>query len=130
MTIILGPLAHHLARLARRRIEQTGFLLGAAAEGDVVVYAYVPVKNTAESPVRFIGDPWDTIVAHNIAENMGLEVVAVFHTHPCCEARPSRLDLEGMKRWPMPWVIAGIDGIRAWIYKGGRLAETVIDATV
>jgi len=123
MILRLGPLARHLAGLAGRRVEQTGFLLGEERGGVVEVYAYVPVANRAESSVRFVGDPWDTVVAHKAAENMGVEVVAVFHTHPCCEARPSMLDLEGMRLWPMPWVIAGRDGVRGWILKGGRIHE-------
>jgi len=123
MTILVGPLRGHLARLARRRVEQTGFLLGRSEGGVVEAWAYVPVRNTAGSSVRFEGDPWDTIVAHKAAENMGAEVVAVFHTHPCGEARPSGLDLEGMRRWPLPWVIAGVDGLRGWILKGGMVHE-------
>lgn len=120
MRIRLGPLACHLSRLARRRgAEYTGFLLGAAGGGLVEAYAYVPVRNIASRPDRFTGDPWDTIVAHTIAENMGLEVVAVFHTHPCGIPEPSVLDLDGMRKWPMPWVIAGAGGaIRAWVLPG------------
>jgi len=116
--IDLGPLACHLQALARRPVEQTGLLLGYRRDGAVVAAAYYPARNLAGAPDRFLADPWDVVVAHEAAENLGLEVVAVFHTHPCGAPSPSLLDLEGMRRWPLIWVIASPAGVRAWDPKG------------
>ncbi len=124
----LGPLYCHLARLAgRRRAEETGFLLGRASGDAIDVYAYVPVANLASSPARFLGDPWDAVVAHRVAENMGVDVVALFHTHPCGDPEPSGLDLEGMRRWPLIWVIAGAGGVRAWRLSGSSAVEVPLE---
>jgi len=124
--IDLGPLACHLLALARRPGEQSGLLLGSRRGGVVLAAAFYPTRNLAGAPDRFLADPWDIVVAHEAADNMGLEVVAVFHTHPCGAAAPSALDVEGMKRWPLIWVIASPAGIRAW--RPGGPSEVPVSA--
>ncbi len=127
MKLVVGPLGGHLLFLRRRRVEQTGFLIGRLTGDSAVAYAFVPVRNTAGSGARFLGDPWDTVVAHGVADSLGLGVVALFHTHPHCNAVPSSLDVDGMKHWPYIWLIAGVDGIRAWKLQRGSPVEVPVE---
>ncbi len=128
MKLILGPMECHLRLLARTAgVERLGFILGRVGDGRIYAYTYVAVSNAEGSPVRFTADPWDTIVAHKVAENTGLEVVAFHHTHPCGSARPSMLDLQGMRRWPIIWVISSPAETRAWKLDSGTLVEVGVE---
>ncbi len=123
MALSLGSLAVHLRIIARRREESLGLILGRGERASLLV----GIRNVARNKrVEFLGDPWATIAAHAIAENLGLEVLGVYHTHPCGTPRPSRRDLEGMKAWPYIWVIASPTGLKAWIMKGGEAREVPV----
>lgn len=124
MRIILGPLRRALLSIADSSgPEKVALLLGAKSGEDLIVSAVFRVDNVKESPVEFEGDPWQLVVAHKAAEKYGLDVIAVFHTHPACPAAPSPSDLEGMKRWPYPWLIACPGELRAWTVSGGGATE-------
>ena len=123
-TVLLGPLCRYAVLAASSGgPEKVGYLLGAAGEGVVKVYALVHARNLRGSSVEFEADPRDTLTAHMVAENTGLEVVGVFHTHPCGEPAPSWADLEGMMLWPLVWVIASPSGVGAFKIVEGRLAR-------
>jgi len=82
--------------------EHCGFLLG-SGEKAVIVF---PVKNVSSNPLtEFYMDPAGILAAHRLAENLGLQVKAIYHTHPGSSSEPSSRDLEGMKNWPIPWLI-------------------------
>jgi proteasome lid subunit RPN8/RPN11 len=83
---------------------------------------YVRGRNAAESPYRYHleVDPevW-------FLEDEGLEL-AVFHSHPETEPRPSRTDIESIGLWEgRPYVILRADTgeLRAWRIDGGSVAE-------
>lgn len=115
-TVVIGSLRLLLQSLAETPgPEKVALLLGGKTDSEVIVKAVFRVNNVKGSPVEFEGDPWHLIVAHKVAEKYGIEVVGVFHTHPSCPASPSINDVEGMKKWPYPWIIACPGQIRAWI---------------
>ena len=123
MALSLGPLAIHLQIIACRGEEALGLILGRGEDAALLV----GIRNVARNKrVEFLGDPWATIVAHTVAENLGLEVIGVYHTHPCGTPRPSKRDLEGMKAWPYIWVIASPTGLKAWIMKDGEAVEVPV----
>jgi len=82
-------------------------------------------SNISDNPyTSFRVDPqclYNSIVE---GETEGLDITAIIHSHPE-GAEPSRMDLEGMKLWPIPWII--IDrknkAMRAWILIDGTLQE-------
>jgi proteasome lid subunit RPN8/RPN11 len=83
---------------------------------------YVRGRNAAESPYRYHleVDPevW-------FLEDEGLEL-AVFHSHPETEPRPSRTDIESIGLWEgRPYVILRADTgeLRAWRIDGGAVSE-------
>ena len=118
--VVCGPLLQVLTLIARSaKNEKAGLLIGRKGQGETLCHGLVAVRNVAESPVRFTMDPWGIVVAHKAAWNLGLDVVGVFHTHPCGEPVPSPLDARFMRLWPMPWVIASPRGVGAWILRDG-----------
>lgn len=127
--VSLGPLCVEALRLARAGgPERVAYLAGPPPHGGrVVAYALIPAANLEESPYGFTADPRDTLTAHHAAWNMGLDVVGVFHTHPCGAPRPSRRDLEGMRAWPLVWVIASPLGLGAYRLLDGVVEECGVD---
>ena len=77
------------------------------------------VRNAAASPVAFKIDPEELYAALREAEEVGLELVAIFHTHPGPPA-PSAQDLRHMALWKVIWVIADV---YTWDLAAWRLGE-------
>lgn len=59
-----------------------------------LVELILPVKNAAESRVRFKLDPKAQLRAMQQIESEGLEIVAIFHSHPKGPSLPSPTDIE------------------------------------
>ena len=122
--IMLGPLRGPLQAMAGSEVERVAMLLGREPERGVVeVWAAFAVENIRRSPIEFEADPWQVVQASRAAEKYGLEIVAVYHTHTSCPPAPSRLDLEGMARWPYTWVIACPGDMKAWYRVDESLSE-------
>jgi len=102
--------------------EVVGFLLGVGCRALVVF----PMENLASSSVEFLANPLDVVAAHNLAEALGLELIALYHSHPFGPAAPSSKDVKGMKWWPMTWLIVSAQGARAWRLAEGKAAEVSI----
>jgi proteasome lid subunit RPN8/RPN11 len=130
-SILLGALCRHLRLLARLPgPERVGYLLGTARAGSIAVHAFFSVRNVEASPAGFTADPLDVVAAHKAAWAIGLDVVGVFHTHPHGRPEPSKRDIEGMRLWPIPWVIAGgSGGVRAFKLLGGVLVECLVECS-
>ncbi|MEB3816870.1 MAG: M67 family metallopeptidase [Desulfurococcales archaeon] len=127
----LGPLCSVLSYLADvYPIEVVGYLLGGERPGETLVGAVYFAENLDRSPCSFTANPLDTIAAHRAAWNLGIDVVGVFHTHPRSGSSPSQSDLEGMRRWPLTWVINGRGGtLSAWRLMGGHLESCYIECS-
>lgn len=122
-----GPLRSFFLMLARSRAaERAGLVMGHESPAGPVCAGVVMVRNVSGEPDRFEMDPWGVVVAHQAAWNLGMDIVAVFHTHPCGQPRPSLLDLAGMRAWPMPWIISSPLGVRAWVLAGEGPREVKI----
>ena len=92
------------------------------------VKAWKWMRNVAGSPVEFRLDPEEVYAAVKAAEEAGLELVAIFHTHPGAPI-PSPLDLKHMRMWRVVWVIANVytAELRAWRMAGDRVEEVDIN---
>jgi proteasome lid subunit RPN8/RPN11 len=93
--------------------EGCGILLGtdtdAMREGQVAI----PCRNAYEGGQkdRFELDPAEQIAAERRARELGLSVVAIFHSHPDCDAYFSSTDL----KYSCPWysnVVVSVQGGR------------------
>jgi proteasome lid subunit RPN8/RPN11 len=110
------------------RWEVVGYIIGKSmGNNEFHAEALIMARNVSMSEVEFLADPRDILVAHVVAENMVRDVVGVFHSHPSCAPAPSRRDLEGMKMWPLIWVIASPEGLGAYLpLKDGRVKRCLI----
>lgn len=110
-------------------IEECGVLIGRVNEdGTVSVTREHPVKNIMPSQVSFEVDPQELFNIFNRLEGEE-DIVAVYHTHPTTQARPSPWDREYMEHATFVWVIAGIDVINAFIFEEGRIKKIDIVVT-
>lgn len=65
----------------------------AASPGRSSVTRFYPCRNAAESSRVYTVDPKDHLRAERDAENRGLEIVGVMHSHTHTEAYPSPTDI-------------------------------------
>jgi proteasome lid subunit RPN8/RPN11 len=95
---IAEAIAGH-AREARPN-EACGLIAGSARESDGgVARRYVPCRNAASSPSRFIVDRDDLLDFLSEVDEAGEELWGVVHSHVRTEAVPSRTDLDEAQ-WP------------------------------
>jgi proteasome lid subunit RPN8/RPN11 len=81
--------------------ECCGAILGTAGEQDErLITALLPLENRNEASRRnrFLIEPEDIRQAEKHARETGVELIGFYHSHPDCEARPSRFDLD--HAWP------------------------------
>ncbi len=83
--------------------ESCAFLLGEHDNG-VKVSEILPMPNADESPVTFSIDPVELLNAYSLAESKGMEIAAIFHSHPA-KAFPSSTDRAYMQINPIAWLI-------------------------
>lgn len=69
--------------------EACGVLLGNAER----VVEIIPVTNILHSPVRFRMDPREQLNAFARMDELGLELIAIYHSHPAGPANPSATDI-------------------------------------
>ena len=92
--VIPADVAHQL--VAHAREEAPNEACGLVAFRDGVAERYLPGDNVLASPYRFQLEPARS--ADFFLEDEGYEL-AVFHSHPETEPRPSRTDLENIGLW-------------------------------
>lgn len=59
-------------------LEACGLLAGKEARAEKMI----GVLNQAQSPVRFVMDPYEQLHAFDWIESQGLDLVGIFHSHP------------------------------------------------
>jgi len=59
-------------------LEACGALAGKAARAEKMI----GVLNQAQSPVRFVMDPYEQLHAFDWIDSHGLDLVGIFHSHP------------------------------------------------
>ena len=104
---------------ANKPYEACGVLIGTIDGSTALVEKALPVTNVKRTRTSFELDPQQFYDAWNDSEKNGKEIVGVFHTHPVSSAVPSLWDRETMQNVPGVWVIAGADGMRAYVWENG-----------
>ena len=112
------------APLAREMIDHSkdvfpfeccGLLLGIKQSGDCLVVSRVALTNVLASATEFESDPAEMLAAHRRMRREGLEMLAVYHSHPTSAPIPSRKDRIRSLGAGIASVIIGPDGtLRAW----------------
>jgi proteasome lid subunit RPN8/RPN11 len=107
--------------VAHARREAPNEACGLIAFRDSVAERYLPGTNRLSSPYRFElvpNDPKDFFL-----EDEGYEL-AVFHSHPETEPRPSRTDIENIGLWEgRPYLILALatGELAGWRIRDGRV---------
>ena len=113
------PAAIRAELLAHAREEAPNEACGLVAFREGVAQRYLPAENALESPYRFELRPRDP--ADFFLEDEGYEL-AVFHSHPQSEPKPSRTDLEHIGLWEgRPYLIlrAATGELAGWRISNG-----------
>ncbi len=101
--------------------EGAGFLLG--EEGQVVYVLSLPNAREDEARHnRFLFTPEDYLKAELKADELGLSLIGVFHSHPDCPNVPSEYDRE----WAQPffsYIITRVDNGKVVNHRSWRLVE-------
>jgi [CysO sulfur-carrier protein]-S-L-cysteine hydrolase len=113
-----------LARIAKDALpnESCAFLLGL---NDKVV-KILPMRNIDESPVTFSIEPAELLHAYNLAENEGVEVIGIFHSHPA-RPWPSSTDIKFMEINPVIWLIYSTtqSQLKAFVYDDDNIVKEI-----
>ncbi len=121
---LTAPQIRQLVGIAKKALpnESCAFLLG---RNDKVV-KILPLRNSDESPITFSIEPAELLYAYNLAESKGMEVIAIFHSHPA-KPRPSSTDIEYMEVNPVIWVIYSTteSQMKAFVYDDDGLIEEI-----
>jgi len=110
--------------------EGAGLLLG-SEDGQRRVVDILPIENSREEESRhnrYLITAKDMLKGEQKAEELGLDVVGIFHSHPDHPNLPSEYDRD----WAMPWysyIITSIQdgksaGSRSWRLNGDRSSFT------
>jgi proteasome lid subunit RPN8/RPN11 len=122
------PQLEELIKIAKDSLpnECCAFLLGEHNDNGKVAMI-LPMRNIDESAVSFSIDAVELLNAYNLADTKGMEVTAIFHSHPA-KASPSRTDTKYMQINPVVWVIYSTteNEIRAFVYENEDIKEIAI----
>lgn len=110
-------------------IECYGLMLGKVGKDLIEVEEVVEGKDLSSSPVSFEADPEFVYKEYKRAEELGLQLVGIYHSHPNLHAFVSSRDAEFMKYWEnLAWLIIGVGRDRilerkAFMMKKGEVEE-------
>jgi proteasome lid subunit RPN8/RPN11 len=104
-----------LIRVAKSLLPDESCALLLGKNGAVV--EILPMRNIDESPVTFSMEPTELVDAYNLAEIKGLQVIAIFHSHPA-QPSPSSSDIKFMEINPVVWLIYSTTEwrLKAYVY--------------
>ncbi len=85
--------------------ESCALLFGKKDNDTITINEIYPAENIEKSPTNFTISNEQLIQGYKIAEEKGLEVIGIFHSHPDSEPYPSATDKKFMEINPVAWVI-------------------------
>jgi proteasome lid subunit RPN8/RPN11 len=106
-------------------IEACGLLAGKNGRVEKVI----PVRNQAQSPVRFVMDPYQQLQAFERIDAQGLELIGIFHSHPAGPETVSATDIREAAYEVVHLIWSRFDGdwkMRGFWIQGGQAQEVVL----
>ena len=88
--------------------ESCALLFGKKENDEIKINEIFPAENIEESPINFTISNEQLIQGYKIAEEKGLEVIGIFHSHPDSEPYPSATDKKFMEINPVIWLIFSV----------------------
>jgi len=101
--------------------EFRALLFGRIEGNKAIAYLIKLLRYSERSTTHFIADPIFLLESFSEAEEMGLELVGIFHSHPA-PPKPSASDLRYMELNPVVWIIVDNTNLTVGAYvleKGG-----------
>jgi [CysO sulfur-carrier protein]-S-L-cysteine hydrolase len=89
---VLAELIAHAREAAP--LECCGLLAGHIADGIGAVSAHYPIENVVRSPTEYETDARGMLFAFRAMREHGIELLAIYHSHPASAPVPSRHDVE------------------------------------
>jgi [CysO sulfur-carrier protein]-S-L-cysteine hydrolase len=85
-------------------------------------------RNSEASPLRYVVDPRDQIRIMSEIEEIGEELIGIYHSHTRSAAHPSQTDVNLAEGWPDPLYLicslaADAPDVRAFAIREGRIEE-------
>ncbi len=99
--------------------ESCALLFGKKENEKLSVSEVFIAENVDGSPVNFTISNEQLIQGYQMAEEKGLEVIGIFHSHPNSEPYPSSTDKKFMEINPVSWVIFSniTNGFKAYFFE-------------
>jgi proteasome lid subunit RPN8/RPN11 len=107
-------------------LEACGLLAGNGIQAEAL-YA---IPNILQSPVQFRMDPYAQLQAFESIEEAGLELLAIYHSHPAGPEMPSETDIREARYEAVALICSPRDGnwqARAFWINKNRVAELPIE---
>lgn len=115
------------ALLAHGRREEPNEACGYLAAKDGVVCRHFELRNIDAAPDHYSMDPAEQFAVIRRMRDEGLQVAAVYHSHPETPARPSVEDIRLAHDPGMTYVIvslmAGVEPVKAFKIKQGEVID-------
>jgi len=105
-------------------LEACGLLAGKNGRVEKVI----PVRNQAQSPVRFVMDPYEQLQAFEWIDSQRLELIGIFHSHPAGPERISATDIREAAYEVIHLVWSFFDG--AWKMRGFWIQKGQADEVI
>ena len=112
-------------------LEACGLLVGDPASPDAPIARFVPCRNAAESAIVYTVHPVDHLKADRAAEDEGLAIVGVMHSHTHTDAYPSPTDVASAPDPSWHYVIVSLRDdepmLRSYVIADGTIAEERVE---
>ncbi len=112
-------------------LEACGLLVGDPASPGAPIVRFVPCRNAAESAIVYTVHPVDHLKADRAAEDEGLAVVGVMHSHTHTDAYPSPTDVASAPDPSWHYVIVSLRDdepmLRSYVIADGTIAEERVE---
>ncbi len=125
-------LLEEVTRQARAELpnECCGFMSGSITDQIGKATHCYPLINAADSPVEYLSDPHSLLAAHKDMRRRGIDIVAVYHSHPTTPPIPSRTDVARNYYEDVIHLIIslekGVPETRGWWIAGARVTEASV----
>ena len=86
-------------------LEACAILLGTSNDKTLETTDIFLTENIDKSEVNFTISNEQLMEGYTMAEDKGLDIVGIFHSHPNSQPSPSNTDIKFMKGNPVPWII-------------------------
>lgn len=119
------PPAIREAILSHAKSEAPNECCGFLAGRDGIVEKAIPLVNELASPIEYTASAASLFAAFKAMRAEGLELLAVYHSHPTSHAVPSRRDLNEWTYGDVAMVIASLpkDEVTSWRIEDGMMRK-------